>query len=110
MKRVFKPVLQAQVVKERKEAEEQATLRKKYGIKSDKKIIQVKKEHIFTAVSKVIGAILRKIFITVLILLAFNGLVALIQPDSRTLLQYVYTDTFQQLERLFPYAAEVIGK
>ena len=43
MSRAFKPILQARVIKERKEAEEQEALRKKYGIKSDKKV-EVKKE------------------------------------------------------------------
>ena len=107
MSRAFKPILQARVIKERKEAEEQEALRKKYGIKSDKKI-EVKKEHIVTSLCKVLGAILRKFFIVLLIFLAWNGLVALIQPDSRAMLQYVYADVFHQLEMLFPAIAEFI--
>lgn len=108
MSRAFKPILQARVIKERKVAEEQAALRKKYGVKSDKKVVEVKKEHIVTSLCKVLGAILRKFFIVLLILLAWNGLVALVQPDSRAMLQYVYADVFHQLEMLFPAIAEFI--
>lgn len=111
MRQRFKPILQEQVIKERKEAATQEELRKKYGVKGQR-IVQIKKEHIFTSVARIFWAIIRKTILIMLILLAFNGLVAGIHPDSRKTITYVYGDAFKQLETLFPegLAKEESGK
>lgn len=96
----YKPILQEKVVKERKEAAEQAALRKKYGIKNDKKIIQIKKEHVLTAIGKITGSLIRKCIAVILIILAFNGLIALLHPDTRLVLQYIYNGALIQLSQL----------
>lgn len=103
----YKPILQERIVKERKQEEEQKTLRKKYGI-SDKKTVLIKKEHLFTAVTKTLGKIFQKCLVVLLIVLAFNGVVALVHPDSRVALTYVYVDALDQLETLCPPVEPVV--
>lgn len=97
----YKPVLQPRIIKERKEQAEQEALRKKYGITGNR-AIQVKKEHFFTAVSKAFGKVLRKMVTLLLLILAFNGAIAFLHPDSRTALTYVYTQAMYQAKELCP--------
>lgn len=107
MAQKFKPVLQARVIEEQKKADEQAALRKKYGI-TGTKVVQVKKEHFITSVTKVLGGIIRKGITVLLLILAFNGAVAWLHMESRRTLVYVYVDMLNQLEDLCPGVAPFI--
>lgn len=97
----FKPVLQEKIICERRQEKEQEQLRQKYHLPA-KKYIEIRKEHILTSFTKMIGKTVRMAALTILFVLAFIGMTAIIYPESRAVLLVIYQDAFNQLEKFFP--------
>jgi len=100
----FKPVLQEKVVKEKEKAEKDAALRKEYGIEEGRTVgIKTYKDSTVVGVWKILREIIRFVTTVIILLLAAVGIISLLHPSARIVMQEIWVETFEQLKVFLPF-------
>lgn len=100
----FKVVLQNRVNEDKANAKKEQELREKYGIKEGRTVGVVEhKDGVIVEIWKVGSEIVKSLMQILIYILAAIGILSILHPNSREILQIIFNDTLEQIRVFAPF-------